>query len=95
MIRQENHDDHIFLDVRQAEAGLFAVWIAGRPENHGALSPTLMTLLYLPANAEIATKQTTARLRRTFALMHSPVETLEALLEVRHALPLDQPNRCF
>ena len=65
---------------------------AGRPEKSGALSPTLMTLLYLPAKAGMAIKRNRREARvEPFAWMLSPVGSRIQGGRCDNASPLIQP----
>ena len=68
MIRQEddNDDGSLMSDSVRLFCSPFSM--AGMPEMSGALSPTLTTLLYLPAKAGIATRERTTRLKANFRM---------------------------
>ena len=92
MIGQEDDDDNVFLDVRQAEAGFFAILDGREAREVGALSPTLTTLLYLPAKAGIATRRQRPRdSEEPCASMRSPAGISIRCGRDHDALPLNQP----
>ena len=68
MICQEDEDNDVFFDVGQADTGLFPVLKGGKAREGRGLLADAETLLYLPANAGIATSERTTRLRTAFRI---------------------------